>query len=198
MPQDLKDTASLLGSRLCHDLISPLGAISNGLELLAMSGQESSPELALIRESVESANARIRFFRVAFGAASSGQLLARGEIVGILKAALSGGRMNVKWGPSHDPSRVEAKTAFLAILCGETALPQGGEILVSHDRDIWQFHIHGPRIRYEPELWDALTKGREITPSSAQVQFAMLADALTKLGHDAQVGHSESAISIRY
>ena len=49
--------AALLGSRICHDLISPIGAISNGVELMQMSGADSSPELALISESVESANA---------------------------------------------------------------------------------------------------------------------------------------------
>jgi histidine phosphotransferase ChpT len=48
MSDDIKDTSALLGSRICHDLISPLGAISNGLELLAMSGIASSPEMTLI------------------------------------------------------------------------------------------------------------------------------------------------------
>jgi len=60
----------LIGSRICHDLISPLGAIGNGVELLTMSGTSTAPEISLIAESVENANARIRFFRIAFGAAS--------------------------------------------------------------------------------------------------------------------------------
>jgi histidine phosphotransferase ChpT len=63
------EIAALIASRICHDLISPIGAIGNGMELMALSsGQEqSSPELDLISQSVENANARIRFFRIAYG-----------------------------------------------------------------------------------------------------------------------------------
>jgi len=60
--------ASAIASRICHDLISPLGAIANGVELLALSGVQPTPEMDLIAQSVESANARIRFFRLAYGA----------------------------------------------------------------------------------------------------------------------------------
>ena len=56
--------AALLGSRLCHDLVSPLGAIGNGLELLEVSGDfpgiAKSGEMMLIAESLEAARARIR------------------------------------------------------------------------------------------------------------------------------------------
>ena len=57
--------AALIGSRICHDLISPIGAINNGLELLGMTGSSEGPELQLITDSVGSATARIRFFRIA-------------------------------------------------------------------------------------------------------------------------------------
>ena len=57
--------AATLASRICHDLTSPLGAIANGLELLTLSDAQRTPELDLIAESVESANARLRFFRLA-------------------------------------------------------------------------------------------------------------------------------------
>ncbi len=77
------DLAALLGSRICHDLISPLGAIGNGVELLAMSGQ-SGPEMAMIEDSVRNANARIRFFRMAFGPASADQSASRTETLAIL------------------------------------------------------------------------------------------------------------------
>ena len=67
MTQDAIELNDLIGSRICHDLISPLGAIGNGVELLTMSGMTEVPEMTLISESVENANARIRFFRIAFG-----------------------------------------------------------------------------------------------------------------------------------
>ncbi|HMS96693.1 MAG TPA: histidine phosphotransferase, partial [Tabrizicola sp.] len=63
---DQPDLAALIASRICHDLISPLGAIGNGVELLAM--ERAGPELDLLSESVAHANARIRLFRISFGA----------------------------------------------------------------------------------------------------------------------------------
>ena len=73
--QDKPDLAALIASRICHDLISPIGAIGNGVELLAMEPGGPRPEMALISESVANANARIRFFRICFGQASSDQLV---------------------------------------------------------------------------------------------------------------------------
>src|ERR1700753_3736852 len=65
------DFASLLCSRLCHDLLSPVGALNNGLELLA---EETDPEmrqrcLDLLRESARASANKLKFFRLAFGAA---------------------------------------------------------------------------------------------------------------------------------
>ena len=84
MGQSNINLSALIGSRICHDLISPIGAINNGLELLDMSGRTSGPELDLIQESVGNASARIRFFRIAFGAAGD-QMMGRAEVVSILK-----------------------------------------------------------------------------------------------------------------
>ena len=112
MPRPL-DLMSLLGSRICHDLISPLGAIGNGVELLAMSGTAAGPEMALISESVENANARIRFFRVAYGAAAEGQSLSRGEIVEILAGLGRSGRTTIQWQVEGPVPRRAAKLAFL-------------------------------------------------------------------------------------
>ncbi|MEP3017383.1 MAG: histidine phosphotransferase, partial [Tateyamaria sp.] len=60
MGQSNVNLGALIGSRICHDLISPIGAINNGLELLGMSNEREGPELDLISESVGNASARIR------------------------------------------------------------------------------------------------------------------------------------------
>ena len=67
------DLAALLCSRVCHDLISPVGAIVNGLEVLAESKDEETKEFALdlIRKSAGTASAKLQFCRIAFGAAGS-------------------------------------------------------------------------------------------------------------------------------
>ncbi|EPX79049.1 histidine phosphotransferase family protein [Litoreibacter arenae] len=197
---DLKDTASLLASRICHDLISPIGAISNGMELLVMSGLPPSPELTLIEESIANANARVRLFRLAFGVASAGQRMARGDIVKLLGDCYASGRIQVMWEPTSDVSRQEAKIALLGVLCLETALPAGGKIVLRCDRGSWQMQAYGEKIRVEPEVWSVLmpkaTKAGDL--SAAQVQFILLRDALAQLGATAQAGHSDSAVSLRY
>lgn len=196
----LKDTASLLASRICHDLISPIGAISNGLELLVMSGLKPSPELSLIEESIANANARVRLFRLAFGSAGAGQRMARGDIVSLVGDGFSNGRIQVSWEPSSDLSRIEAKIALLAILCLEITLPAGGKIVVRCDRGQWQMQAYGSKIRFDANPWDILSSNRidasELEP--AHIQFALLRDALAKNGKTAQAGHSDSAASLRY
>jgi len=64
-----QDLSALVASRLRHDLGNPLGAVSNGVELLQMSGMANSPEMALIADALRDTEARLRFFRIAYGAA---------------------------------------------------------------------------------------------------------------------------------
>jgi histidine phosphotransferase ChpT len=94
---DKSDISALLGSRICHDLISPIGAIGNGVKLLMMDGLARGPEMTLVAESVAHANARIRFFRVAFGQTSKDQRIGAGEVTGILADMARGTRVAVDW-----------------------------------------------------------------------------------------------------
>lgn len=177
-----RDINALLGSRICHDLISPLGAIGNGLELLGMSGSRAAPELALIAESVDNANARIRFFRVAFGSVSSGQGLGSGEIRAILADLLRGGRLTVDWQPDGDNLRGEVKLAFLLILCLETAMPWGGRITVTRDGTRWRLFGAAERMKVDRDLFAVLDGGgAEPELSSAQVQFALAPETAARL-----------------
>ena len=72
------DLASLLASRLCHDMLSPVGALSNGLELLA---DEKDPEMRkrcfeLLEQSAKISTDKLKFFRLAYGAAGDGRVWA--------------------------------------------------------------------------------------------------------------------------
>ena len=85
--------AALIGSRICLDNISPIEAIGNGVEFLTMSASVgSSPELNLIADSVHNTNARIRFFRIAYGAASMDNVIGRQEVISVLPETAQGGR----------------------------------------------------------------------------------------------------------
>ncbi len=166
--------AALIGSRICHDLISPIGAINNGLELLSMSGDAAGPEIGLIGESVGNASARIRFFRIAFGAAGD-QMVGPGEVLSILRDLYDGGRLEIHWGATQPVQRNEVRLAFLAIMCLETAMPYGGRIDLSSQNNKCRLVGTADRINVDTGLWGLLAgaapKG-DLQPS--HVQFALL------------------------
>ncbi|OAN71563.1 histidine phosphotransferase [Sulfitobacter sp. EhC04] len=169
------DLVAMIGSRICHDLISPIGAINNGLELLEMAGNaKTGPEISLIGESVGNASARIRFFRVSFGAAGD-QLMGPAEVRSILRDLYDGGRLRVEWQPDQSQARAEVKLAFLAILCLESALPYGGKITVTQNAKNWQIAALADKLKVDPALWKLLASGSArngLQPS--HVQFALL------------------------
>lgn len=178
---DKPDLAALLGSRICHDLISPIGAISNGLELLMMDGSQGGPEMVLISESVANANARIRFFRVAYGLASADQRIGRSEVQSIMGDLTRGGRLQIDWQSEADLMRHEVKIAFLLIQCLESAMAYGGKVLVTMQDDRWTISGSANKLRIEPDLWAILVdqaSAGAVIPS--QVQFPLVAGELTR------------------
>jgi len=193
------DLAALVGSRLCHDLISPLGAIGNGVELLAMSGGGgASPELQLIGESVANANARLKFFRIAFGQAGAEQRLGRAEISAILADLARGGRHSYDWQANGDQPRREVKSVFLALLCLEAALPWGGTITVARTDGDWMLQAVARRTKPDPALWARLDGAAGAALAPAQVQFALLPLELASSGRRVAWEVTEAGATIRF
>jgi len=125
------DIATQITSRICHDLVSPIGAISNGLELLALSGTPLSPEMALISESVDAANAKLRFLRIAFGTAKSGSKVGTTEVTEILRSYYNDPRTKVNWAIETLLDKPDLRLLFLILLCIEKMVPYGGKIAVA-------------------------------------------------------------------
>lgn len=185
--EPISTIAALLGSRICHDLISPIGAISNGVELLGLSGGTDNSELSLISDSVDNANARVKFFRIAFGQSSEGQMTSGAEMKSIL-TALGTGRVTYHWAVEGDQMRDEVKMATLMLMCLETALPRGGKITVerSHDGQ-WSVCARAERLEPDPALWarlGAITDVDDLKPADVQfflapVQAALLGRRIT-------------------
>lgn len=177
-----EDHAAAVASRICHDLVSPLGAIANGLELLGLAGLPEGPEMALISESVQNATARIRFFRLAYGLAGD-QPVSRGEVVATLGAVSRGGRVSYDWLAAGDQPRAEVKAVFLLLQCLETAMPVGGHVRVAKEDGAWEVEAEGRRLRVDEAQWTALQSPRARPPDGAAlVQFALLPLALAELG----------------
>jgi histidine phosphotransferase ChpT len=190
--------AAMIGSRICHDLISPIGAINNGLELLEMAGSMSGPELGLIADSVENADARIRFFRIAFGA-SGDQMLSASEIRLVLADLSKAGRNEYQWGPEAGCPRGAVRLAFLAIMCCETAMPFGGTIHVDATDRAWTVQGDAAETKLDADLWNTLsdpTSCCEITP--ALVQFALLPALALEDDRRIKVTATPDTIQIRF
>ena len=198
MFHDRQDLTALIGSRICHDLISPLGAISNGLELLALSGIGQLPELDLIADSIASANSKIRFFRVAYGMAPHGTTLPQPEITSILGDYFKDSRVSINWQTTREALRRDVKLMFLAIQCAESALPFGGTITVSYTGDEWILSAQSTKLRMVPDHW-AVLEGHEIEGdlAAAQVQFGMLATLTRFRKPQISVTTADEVIEIR-
>ncbi|SEK94943.1 histidine phosphotransferase ChpT [Roseovarius nanhaiticus] len=189
MTQPNRNLAALIGSRICHDLISPVGAISNGLELLGMAGVPDGPEMALVADSAANANARLRFFRVAFGLTSEGQSMAEREMRGIVDGVYTA-KIACDWQVPGALPRQMAQAAFLAILCAEQAIPYGGTIRVEGGADALRITAIGDRAEPKPEYWARLTAPEPLDVDdlpAAQVQFALLPGLLAEMGRRADV-----------
>lgn len=191
--------ASLIGSRICHDLISPIGAITNGLELLDMTGAVQGPEMDLIADSVGNAGARIRFFRVAYGAAGD-QMMGRPEVVSVLEDLNRGGRLKVQWAPLEPQPRTEVRLAFLALQCLETAMPYGGNVQVISDAGAWSLSGLANKLNVDQALWRWLDGSADSEPkiTPALVQFALFPAVADELGRVARVEHDEFRITLRF
>src|SRR5512141_3205370 len=99
-PIDALDLAALLCSRVCHDLISPVGAIVNGLEVLEEEKDEATKEFALdlIKRSARNASAKLQFCRIAFGAAgSAGAQIDLGDAESITRGLMEDEKTKIAW-----------------------------------------------------------------------------------------------------
>lgn len=189
--------AALIGSRICHDLISPIGAITNGLELMEMTGTAAVPERDLIAESVDHASARIRFFRIAFGMAGS-QGLSATEVAALMADMSRGARVSVTWDIVGDQPRDMVRLAFLAIQCCECALTQGGRISVTCVAGKWTVSGMGPQVSVDPALWATLSGSSEADLTPALVQFGLLPDLAKQAQRTVRVLCEQEQIDIRF
>lgn len=149
------DLASLLCSRLCHDLLSPVGAMNNGLELLA---DEHDPEMRqrcmdLLAESAKSAADKLKFFRLAFGAAGGfGAEVDPNDAKAVIEPLVTAsGRTTLEWAvpPAFMPKRA-IKILLNLVLLANDSLVRGGTLFVGTESRDGEHEIviraNGPRI----------------------------------------------------
>jgi histidine phosphotransferase ChpT len=128
------DLAALLCSRVCHDLISPVGAIVNGIEVLEEEKDESTKEFALdlIKRSAATASAKLQFCRIAFGAAgSAGAQIDLGDAEKIARGFLEDDKTKIDWNlPRALLAKNRVKLLLNMLVIAGQAIPRGGKVTV--------------------------------------------------------------------
>lgn len=176
------DLAALLCSRICHDIISPVGAINNGLELLDEGGADEDA-MQLIRTSAANASARLQFARIAFGAAgSAGMQIDTGDAQAVAEAFLANDKPELSWsGPRLLLPKNKVKLLLNLILIASGTIPRGGKISVNiaeqPDGPVFTVSSTGPMIRVPPkflELHSGTIPEDPIDAHSVQPYYALL------------------------
>lgn len=185
---DALELAALLCSRVCHDLISPVGAIVNGLEVLDDDPKPDDREFALdlIRKSAKIASARLQFCRLAFGAAgSAGAQIDLGDAQNMAKGHFEDGKITLAWNlPRLLLPKNRVKLLLNLLVIAQQTIPRGGVLTVDSlgEGEAMGFRITaaGLNARVSQPVADLLASGSSNAVDAHAVQpyyTRLLADA---------------------
>jgi len=166
------DLAALLCSRVCHDVISPVGAIVNGLEVLDDDKDPETQEFALnlIRRSAQTASARLQFCRLAFGAAgSAGASIDLGDAEQVSRSFIQDDKVQLAWqAPRLLLAKNKVKLLLNLLVIAAASIVRGGTVTAHLTDDNGTTHItvtaQGTNVRVPPHVADLLA-GRSATGS---------------------------------
>jgi histidine phosphotransferase ChpT len=185
MPDASIEFASLLCSRLCHDLLSPVGAMNNGLELLV---DEDDPDmrarcLELLADSARAAADKLKFFRLAFGAAGGfGEMIASAEVKAAIEGLLHGNsRITLGWTVDAETlSRPAAKILLNLAMIGIDALVRGGRLDVVAEGGEIVLRVEGARLVMDADVRTVLSGQAERGAISSRTSAAWLIRGLAE------------------
>jgi histidine phosphotransferase ChpT len=144
---DALELAALLCSRVCHDLISPVGAIVNGLEVLDDNPKPEDRDFALdlIRKSAKTASARLQFCRLAFGAAgSAGAQIDLGDAQAMARGHIEDAKTSIVWNlPRVLLPKNRVKLLLNMLIIAQQTIPRGGTLTVDPigEGDVMSFRV---------------------------------------------------------
>lgn len=197
--------ASALASRLCHDLLSPVGAFANGLELL---GDEQDADMRarcveLLEQSARASAAKLKFFRLAFGSAGGfGEMVPVTEVRSAIQGIIGDKPTQIHWMIEDEAlPKPAAKLLLNLALMMCDALVRGGDLTIGYEQqgdDVVEIVLHASadRIILDKEIEAILRDGEDAGELSSRTIPAMLVHAIAK-GHSGQVMLArESATSL--
>lgn len=190
MSDDRVDFASMLASRLCHDLLSPVGAFANGLELLA---DEKDPAMRercfeLLEQSARTSANKLKFFRLAFGSAGGfGEFVPADEAKSAIQGIIGDRAIDLNWMIGADPLPKPAVKIILNLsLLLVDALVRGGRLDVGCEKQGGNpdgsieiaLHVEAERIFLDADVETILRDGEGATAMTSRTAPAVLVQAV--------------------
>jgi histidine phosphotransferase ChpT len=168
------DLAALLCSRVCHDVISPVGAIANGLELFddpEMDEETKATALDMIRSSAKTAGAKLKFCRIAFGAAgTAGALIDLSEAGEVARAFVGEEKVKLDWqAPRENRPKQQVKLLLNMLLLAIAGIPRGGVVTVAADGDHLTVRASGERAKISEPLAEVLAGTADLSLLDARL-----------------------------
>ena len=194
--------SALLCSRLCHDVIGPVGAVINGLEVLDDDDDEQMREVAfnLIRKSARQASARLQLCRLAFGAAgSAGADLDLGDAEQVVRSFIEDEKVELVWSAPHETRpKNQVKLLLNLILITLGGIPRGGELQVHLSGNAMSVRASGEGAKFSAEV-DAVISGNvpESGHDARSIQLQYSLDLATNLGLSLALHVGEGSVEIR-
>lgn len=197
------DLSALLCSRICHDLISPVGAINNAMELYD-EGEAEEDALHLTRMSASSASSRLQFARIAYGAAGSAQAeIDSADAQAVAQQYMANEKAKLVWhGPHVLLPKNEIKLLLNLIVLANTSIPRGGtiDLTLHHENRHSRFSLvcQGKMLYVPPkfmELHSGSTPAEPIDAHSVQFYYTLLLADLTAMPVNITVTTSEITFS---
>ena len=168
--------AALLCARICHDLVSPVGALGTAIEILDDDGNADMHDdaLELVKSSSRKASAKLKYLRLAFGAAGSAPgVLATAELETLTRDMFSDAKPDLAFDFHADGlDKGRARLLLNLVMLGVQAVPRGGEVRVVSEDTALKVIATGPRARLDEGIARALSgrapedgfDGRSIQP----------------------------------
>ncbi|MCH8951101.1 MAG: hypothetical protein IID49_03095 [Proteobacteria bacterium] len=198
------ELAGIVCTRICHDLVSPVGAVVNGVDLIReMGGADATEEMAMVEQSARRAAALLKFHRLAFGAVGDRDAtMARGQLCERVEGVLAGPRVRLEWSAPQGPpiSLPVARLIFLMLLAGRAMLGMSGALKVmlpAGDALPLAVIAEGAKAGASADQRRWLAGEPGPAPDSRQVEFALVGPAAVAVGARLKLIEGDGQLALR-
>lgn len=195
------DLSAILISRICHDLVSPIGAIVNGVDLVReIGGGDVDAELAMISQSSNRASGLLQYYRIAFGAASEDSEVSRNALRDQAISFIGSPRIVVEWAADNGPhlKRPLSRLLYQMLMCARGLSGMRGVISVDLPADAslpLRISIESEGSPDSAEMLDILSgETEDVIPTPRLIEFVLARNSARALGLKLSVHRGDGRI----